>query len=124
VPERCPCGLGLAYDACCGRLHQGAAAATAEQLMRSRYSAFAVGDTAYLLRSWHASTRPRRITLDAGQEWTRLVVLATTGGGLLDQEGTVEFRALFTHRGRPDALHERSQFLREDGRWAYVTALP
>ena len=92
--------------------------------MRSRYSAFAVGDPAYLLRTWHSTTRPRRITLDAGEEWTRLVVLATTGGGLSDAEGTVEFRALSTPRGRSESLHERSQFLREDGRWAYVTALP
>ena len=45
----CPCGLGDDYDACCGRLHAGAPALTAEALMRSRYSAFAVGDAAYLL---------------------------------------------------------------------------
>ncbi|MGZ4607464.1 MAG: YchJ family protein, partial [Blastococcus sp.] len=48
--RRCPCGTGLPYDECCGPLHDGtSAAATAEQLMRSRYAAFAVGDTGYLL---------------------------------------------------------------------------
>jgi SEC-C motif-containing protein len=99
-------------------------AATAEQLMRSRYSAFAVGDTAYLLRSWHSSTRPPGITLDPDQLWSRLVILGSTGGGLLDQEGTVEFRALYTHRGSTFSLHESSRFLREDGSWVYVTALP
>lgn len=124
MPERCPCGTGMPYAGCCGALHAGAAAATAEQLMRSRYSAFAVGDPAYLLRTWHSSTRPRRITLDPDQRWTRLVVLASTGGGLLDVEGTVEFRALYAHRGRPDSLHERSRFVREDARWVYLTALP
>ena len=57
--RRCPCGTGLPYDDCCGPLHAGStAAATAEQLMRSRYSAFAVGDAAYLLATWHPSTRP------------------------------------------------------------------
>jgi SEC-C motif-containing protein len=92
--------------------------------MRSRYSAFAVGDTAWLLRSWHSSTRPRRIELEPDQVWDRLEVVGTTGGGLFDSEGTVEFRALFTHRGRTDALHENSRFAREDGLWVYVTALP
>lgn len=59
TPATCPCGLPAAYDDCCGRLHRGQApATTAEQLMRSRYSAFAVGDEAYLLRSWHPTTRP------------------------------------------------------------------
>ncbi|MGZ6792402.1 MAG: YchJ family protein [Mycobacteriales bacterium] len=124
MPETCPCGSGGTFAACCGPLHAGAAAATAEQLMRSRYSAFAVGDTGYLLRSWHSSTRPRRVTLDPDQRWTRLVVLGTSAGGLLDAEGTVEFRALYEHRGRPDSLHERSRFVREDGRWVYLTALP
>ena len=46
----CPCGSGDDYDACCGRLHAGAPAPTAEALMRARYSAFAVGDLGYLLR--------------------------------------------------------------------------
>jgi hypothetical protein len=55
----CPCGLGDDYASCCGRLHAGAPAPTAESLMRSRYSAFAVGDVGYLLRTWHPSSRPR-----------------------------------------------------------------
>jgi SEC-C motif-containing protein len=121
----CPCGSGRPLDDCCGRFHRDEAAApTAEALMRSRYSAFAVGDPAYLLRTWHPSTRPRSIVLDPDQEWTRLVVLRTTGGGLLESEGTVEFRALWVHRGRTDALHEHSRFVREGGQWLYVGALP
>ncbi len=92
--------------------------------MRARYAAFAVMDAAYLLRSWHSSTRPRAITLEAGEQWTGLTILATSKGGLFDQEGTVEFRALSRHRGRTSEMHERSQFLREDGAWVYVTALP
>lgn len=92
--------------------------------MRSRYSAFATGDTGYLLRSWHSTTRPLSIELDSGQSWTRLIIVATDKGGLLDHEGTVEFRALYTHRGRVEELHERSRFTRENGSWVYVTALP
>lgn len=121
----CPCGAGPSYALCCGPYHRGEATVpTAEALMRSRYSAFAVGDTAWLLRSWHSSTRPRRIELDRDQVWDRLVILGTSGGGLFDSEGTVEFRALFTHRGRTDSLHEHSRFAREKGLWVYVTALP
>ena len=62
-PSECPCGSGTPYAACCGRLHRGAAAETAEQLMRSRYAAFAVGDEAYLFRTWHPRTRPDDLTL-------------------------------------------------------------
>jgi hypothetical protein len=54
----CPCGSGRPYAACCGRLHGGEPAATAEELMRSRYSAYVLGLEAYLLATWHASTRP------------------------------------------------------------------
>ena len=55
----CPCGTGQSYVDCCGALHSGArTAATAEQLMRSRYSAFAVSDEDYLLRTWAARNRP------------------------------------------------------------------
>jgi uncharacterized protein YchJ len=58
----CPCGLGEDYASCCGRLHTGAPAPTAESLMRSRYSAFAVADAGYLLRTWHPSRRPRTLS--------------------------------------------------------------
>jgi SEC-C motif-containing protein len=129
VPRRCPCGSRLPYDECCGPLHAGRAAGTptaetAEQLMRSRYSAFAVGDADYLLRTWHPSTRPRTLELDDGIEWLRLEVRDTTGGGPNDDRGTVEFVADYWaaadhHRGQQ---HERSTFVREGGAWYYVGA--
>ncbi|MGH3880394.1 MAG: YchJ family protein [Actinophytocola sp.] len=118
--EMCPCGTGEPIAACCGRLHAGRqAAATAEQLMRSRYSAFALGEEGYLLDSWHPSTRPGRVRLDPGQEWTRLEIVGRTGGGPFDTEGTVEFRAHY----RGGTLHENSGFVREDGAWFYVAAV-
>ena len=119
----CPCGSAAPYAACCGALHAGGAAATAEALMRSRYSAFAVGDPAYLLRSWHSSTRPKTLELDASQVWEQLEILQGSGG-LFDAEGTVEFRATYRHRGLTQVLHERSAFTREGGLWVYLTALP
>ena len=116
----CPCGLGDDYDACCGRFHAGAAAPTAESLMRSRYSAFAVGDAGYLLRTWHPAGRPRDLTLDPALRWTRLAVLETEGGGLSDAEGTVRFRAVYTRDGQRGVLAEHSRFTRRGGRWSYA----
>ncbi len=122
-PRRCPCGTGLPYGECCGQLHAGTTtAATAEQLMRSRYSAFAVGDPAYLLATWHPTTRPRSLELDPAVRWTGLDVLATSGGGLLAAEGTVEFRAHWVAGGERGDQHEVSRFVREDGAWRYLDA--
>ena len=119
----CPCGSGLPLEACCGALHVGGSAATAEALMRSRYSAFALGDRAYLLRSWHSTTRPKELVLESAQEWTGLTVLSASGG-LLDAEGTVAFRARWRHGSETGVLAETSRFVREDGRWVYLAALP
>jgi SEC-C motif-containing protein len=92
------------------------AAGTAEQLMRSRYAAFAVGDGDHLLATWHPSTRPAALSLDPGQRWLRLEVLATTGGGLLEREGTVTFRA----HSSDGVVEEQSRFVRDAGRWVYL----
>ncbi|MEU8298663.1 YchJ family protein [Micromonospora sp. NPDC048909] len=119
----CPCGTGRPYGECCGPLHRGEAdAPTAEALMRSRFSAFAVGDAGYLLRSWHESTRPARLDLDPARRWTRLEIVDTARGGLFDGTGTVEFRAHYREGGRPGTQTERSRFVRADGRWVYLDA--
>jgi SEC-C motif-containing protein len=121
TPTRCPCLSGLAYAECCGPLHRGERTApTAEALMRSRYSAFAVGDAAYLVTTWHRSTRPADVDLDPDVRWRRLDVLATSAGGPFDTTGTVEFRATYRDADGPGALHEVSRFVREDGGWSYV----
>ena len=88
--------------------------------MRSRYSAFAVGDAGYLLATWHTATRPRTLRLDDGVRWTGLDVLGSTGRKLLDAEGTVEFRAHHRTAGRPGTQHENSRFVREDRLWRYL----
>ncbi|HEX3791558.1 MAG TPA: YchJ family metal-binding protein [Pseudonocardiaceae bacterium] len=119
--DPCPCGLDRVYQDCCGRFHNGTATApTAEALMRSRYSAFAARDEAYLVRTWHPSTRPARVGFDPAQHWTGLHILGTTGGSLLHTEGTVEFRADYRVRGRADSLHEHSRFVRDNGNWVYL----
>ena len=119
----CPCGLGDDYGACCGRLHAGAPALTAESLMRSRYSAFAVGDAAYLLRTWHPSARPKTLGLDPATAWTRLAVLETQDGGLFDSAGTVRFRAVYVRDGQRGVLDETSKFVRQGKLWTYLGAV-
>ena len=115
----CPCGLPAAYDTCCGRFHHGASAPTAELLMRARYSAYALRDEVYLLASWHPSTRPGHVALDPALRWTGLEVVEASGG-LLDTTGQVRFRASHVRRGVPGVLEERSRFVRDAGRWAYL----
>ncbi|MET1089868.1 MAG: YchJ family metal-binding protein [Arthrobacter sp.] len=115
------CLSGEQYRICCGRFHSGTAdAATAEQLMRSRYSAFVLCDEDYLLRTWHATEAPKGLGLDPEMEWRRLDILATDRGGPLDVQGTVEFKAHFRHGADRGVLHEVSRFVRENGRWFYV----
>ena len=116
----CPCGSGRGYAECCGPLHAGAPALTAEALMRSRFSAFARGDAAYLTASWHPLTRPRDLDLDADVVWRRLQIVDTVAGGPGDAEGVVEFRASYRAPDGAGLLHERSHFTRVDGRWVYV----
>jgi SEC-C motif-containing protein len=115
----CPCGLGRPYGECCGPAHRGHPPATAEGLMRSRYAAFVLDDAAYVLGSWHPDTRPAAVEPDAGLRWTRLEVLETSGGGLFDAEGVVEFRAHYRDAGRPGDMQESSRFVRYDGQWVY-----
>lgn len=90
--------------------------------MRSRYSAFVVGDTDYLLRTWSVRTRPSALDLDRTVRWTGLDVLTVTGGSAFHSEGTVEFTAHYRLGGRAGGQHEVSRFAREEGRWVYVDA--
>jgi SEC-C motif domain protein len=117
----CPCGSALAYAACCGRLHAGPGrlqAPSPEALMRSRYSAFVLGLTDYLLDTWHPDTRPASLEPDPpGLKWLGLEVRRHA---LQDADhGTVEFVARSKLGGRAHRLHEISRFVREGGRWFY-----
>ena len=118
----CPCGRKLAYDHCCGRWHAGPQALlapTAEDLMRSRYSAFALGLPAYLRDTWHPSTRPAAIEpLPAGLRWLGLEVRRHVAQDA--DHAMVEFVARSKLGGKAERLHETSRFVREDGRWFYV----
>lgn len=90
--------------------------------MRSRYTAFVLGDRAHLLRTWHPDRRPSSLTLDDNIRWTGLEILHTGGGGFLHTDGNVEFRAHYVDGGVAGTMHEHSRFVRVDGRWTYLDA--
>lgn len=115
--DACPCGLPAALAACCGRYLAGEVAPTAETLMRSRYTAFAVGDARYLEQTWHPGTRPERVDIEPGLRWRGLEILSTQEG---EKRGHVEFRAHFTEGSTRGVLHERSRFVLQSGRWWYL----
>ncbi|MCU0841192.1 MAG: hypothetical protein MUC79_05660 [Thiobacillaceae bacterium] len=116
----CPCGLPRDYDDCCGRLHRGAPAPDAEALMRSRYAAYVLGLEGYLLDTWHATTRPASLDLDAEPrpKWLGLKVLRHAPGDA--DHATVAFVARYKLGGRAHRLEETSRFVREAGRWFYL----
>jgi SEC-C motif-containing protein len=115
----CPCGSGRLFDDCCGALLSGKRkAATAEQLMRSRYCAYVVKDVDYLVRTTHPSSRTPDLAASIRDwmdqvQWLRLHVLAAG-------EDTVEFIAEYMSNGRAGRHHERSLFKKQKGEWTYV----
>ena len=119
--QDCPCGSGLRYHVCCGRLHRREAeAATAEELMRSRYAAYAVGDLDHVFRTWHPRTRPETIEPGPHADLDRADHPRRGGRRTGDDAGEVEFEAAYERGGTPGRRHERSRFERRRGRWVYV----
>ena len=116
--EPCDCGSGKSYIVCCGRLHSGTPAGSAEELMRSRYSAYCRGNTAYLLKSWAAETRPMPLDLDPGQQWTRLTIDGHEMTG--PDTAVVRFTATWRRGTRNGRLTETSRFRREGQGWVYI----
>lgn len=117
--DPCPCGRPLPYADCCGRWHTGAPAPDAEALMRSRYSAYVRGLTAYLRATWAPETCPPLIEPDPpGHRWLGLEVRRHT---VIDADhATVAFVARSKLGGRAHRHHETSRFERRGGRWLYV----
>ncbi|BBZ34239.1 YchJ family protein [Mycolicibacterium confluentis] len=119
--DPCPCGSEEAFGRCCLPLHLGdREAESAEQLMRARYSAYAVGDLDYVWRTWHPRTRPPESHPVDGLQWLGLSVLDTAEGKPGDEQGEVEFVARHRIDGQDGALHERSRFVVRARRWCYV----
>ena len=127
----CPCGSGRKYKKCCRRLHLGQAPDSAEALMRSRYTAYAVGLSDYILDTTHpdsphaspdrAAWRADVARFSASTEFERLEVTAHEPG---DAQAHVTFTAHLRQGGEPVTMTERSRFLKVDGRWRYLAATP
>ena len=127
LPTDCPCGSDLNYNQCCAPFHQGKRPPTALQLMRSRFTAYALDKTDYLIST---TWPPQQKTLLASgnyqapntTQWVRLEVLDTVAGGAQDTQGTVEFKAWFTtdHQDKEQAHHERSDFIRVNQQWFFI----
>lgn len=119
----CPCGSKYRYAQCCKPLHDGAPAADAEALMRSRYSAYALSMVRYLLESWHETTRPAltEADLDPAMRWLGLRIVAHQVDPVDADAAVVEFIARYRiGGGSAQRLHERSRFRRVDGHWRYL----
>ena len=88
--------------------------------MRSRYTAFCLGEKEHLLKSWHEQTRPTRISINPDQQWLGLKILSTESGTISDETGKVEFVARYKLAGRGHRLHETSRFVRIEAEWYYL----
>ncbi len=122
LKTNCLCGSNLNYTQCCGLLHSGENnALNAEQLMRSRFTAYAMQNADYLLQTWDSSTRPEAIDFSKETgEWTRLEILMTKKGLNKDSKGVVEFRAYFTQDSEEKVMNEISRFVKKQGQWYYL----
>ncbi|MCP9276158.1 YchJ family protein [Mycolicibacterium arenosum] len=119
--EPCPCGTGDQYQRCCLPLHVGERhAETAEELMRSRYSAYAAERSDYIWATWHPRTRSAEPVSGSGPEWFGLEIIDVVDGQPGDDTGEVEFRAYYRENQRTGTLHERSRFAVRARRWFYL----
>lgn len=122
----CPCGSGLSAESCCRPILEGERKApTAEQLMRARYCAFALGRVDFLNNSLHPEHRSDH-DLEATRRWAEnaqwlgLRIVDVDAGGVTDDEGVVEFVATFKEKGVVRQHHERSRFSKLEDAWYFV----
>jgi SEC-C motif-containing protein len=127
--QNCPCGKAqngtfLKYEECCQPLHLGKAhAQSAEQLMRSRYSAYYHGLGQYIYDTHHADYRGDSSVEDftQGAKSTRWCALEVINSSQSDAQGTVEFKASFIDKDKLHTLHEISSFVKSNDQWFYTT---
>lgn len=125
--ELCPCGSGLAYSACCEPIIKGKTpAASAEALMRARYSAYVKHEIQFIADSCYRREGENDIDMDETRRWSEestwlgLKIHGTKQGGPTDEEGIVEFSATYTRNGMKDEHREVAGFKKFDGKWLYV----
>jgi len=125
----CYCNSKRTYSECCEPIILGKQyAQTAEQLMRSRYSAYVVGNINYLMSSHHPSTRPIKerksiLKWTKSLSWVSLEIVSKQNGQQHDNEGNVEFKALYMENGKLECIHENSYFVKEKNKWHYKSGI-
>lgn len=125
--DYCPCGNNKVYEECCKPfIDKKKLAETAEELMRSRYTAFTKGKVDYILNTHQKKTRPLKERTKMQKwmnsvEWLGLSIVKTENGFIDDDHGLVEYRAIFIEDGYTEAIHEKSIFVKENGKWFYVS---
>ncbi|MBN1519487.1 MAG: YchJ family protein [Spirochaetales bacterium] len=123
MSDLCPCGSGRAYTACCGPIISGdKPAPSAEALMRSRYSAYALHKIDHVMASCvHDDNIDEEATRRWSEQstWKGLRILRVERGGPNDQDGLVEFVATYEQNGLAEEHHETARFVRQDGGWLY-----
>ncbi len=124
--DLCPCGSKKTFDECCGPYLMGDNdPPTAEALMRSRYTAYAMGSIDYLYKT-SCTKIQKEFDADGCKQWsenstwTGMEIVRTEGGGENDNEGVVEFIAHYTIKDKPVQHHETSTFQRIDGKWRFM----
>ena len=117
----CPCGSGKSLNDCCGEfICKSKKTETAEQLMRSRYTAYVLKEKEYILKTWHQSSRPKKINLDINIEWIGLQIIDTIAGGLNDIKGSIFFETNYHFQKKFFTIRENSRFVKENGVWLYL----
>lgn len=125
IQPHCLCGSGISYQACCEPFHSGEKIpTTAEELMRSRYTAYVFRNVAYLQETWDASSRPRAIDFSREKiEWLRLEITEIRKGKAKDSKGLVAFKAYYSQDDEQCVMNEISRFTRINGRWFYLDGI-
>ncbi len=119
----CLCNSQLSYADCCEKLHLGSTQAISpEQLMRSRYVAYALNNASYVYQTYaqekQAENPITEIADFAGScRFSNLNVIASEHD---TNTGIVEFCASYFYQNLYCQLHEKSRFIKEDGLWRYL----
>jgi SEC-C motif-containing protein len=125
----CPCGSEQTFNQCCEAIITGSNVVNSpEQLMRSRYSAYATNQAKYLFDTYAASTQKTQTIKDIAQwanttKWLKLVIHHTSNFQqdlLASNNPQVEFSAYYSHQGQICHMRENSNFIIENNQWRYL----
>lgn len=126
MSDVCPCGSGLAFETCCEPfLIEREKPSTATALMRSRYSAYALGAVDYLYKTSGSKVR-KEFDAESSRKWaesatwTGIEIISEEGGGADDETGVIEFIAHYSVKDSEFNHHERAEFAKVDGVWRFI----